>query len=293
MRFKEQIVFFLFVTLSSIGFVFGQIATPTAERSAAANVRYSFDGPEGWKKAVDDLGYTFTSPGEGVIILVRPHGENDFAKAVRTTEIDSTYKVIGDPFDMKNGGKSFRVTKLLSNGTTGVVDVFIMLSPNGGGVIVMALSGPANSDSAYKVGNAVASSVTFPGAPVASNRGPSQPEPPQSVGGSPWETRLGNKHLLYLYSGNGYFEERHYYLCSSGNFYYSAGSGGFTPGNSDGGSFAGRSGNSGRWRVSGSTLVLRFQNGNVVQFNLTERQARNEVGLNGKRYFLEPQPNCQ
>jgi hypothetical protein len=290
---KKRIILFTFTFLFLKAFVSGQIATPTAERSAAANVRYSFEGPEGWKKVVNDLGYQFTSPGEGVIVLVRPHGENDFAKALRTTEIDSTYEVIGDPFDMKNGGKSFRVTKVLSNGTTGVVDVFIMLSPNGGGVIVMALSGPANSDSAYKVGNSVANSVTFPGSPVTANRGAIQPEPAQSVGGSPWETRLGNKHLLYLYSGNGYFEERHYYLCSSGAFYYNAGSGGFTPGNSDGGSFAGQSGNSGRWGVNGSTLVLQFRNGNVAQFTLTERQARNEVGLNGKRYFLEPQPNCE
>jgi hypothetical protein len=293
MNFKTRILFNALLSLCLTTVVFGQIAVPSAERSAAANVRYSFDGPEGWKKVVNDLGYTFTSPGEGVIVLVRPHGENDFAKAVRTTEIDSTYKVIGDPFDMKNGGKSFRVSKVLANGTTGVVDVFIMLSPNGGGVIVMALSGVANSDSGYKVGNAVASSVTFPAAPSASNRGGSQPLPGQSMTGSPWETRLSNKHLLFLYSGNGYFEERHYYLCSSGAFYYKAGSGGFTPGNSDGGSFAGRGGNSGRWGVSGSTLVLQYQNGNVVRLNLTERQKSSEIGLNGTRYFIEPQPNCR
>jgi hypothetical protein len=291
MNFETRILFLALLSLCSTIVVFAQIAAPSAARSAAANVRYSFEGPEGWKKVVDDLGYTFTSPGEGVIVLVRPHGENDFAKAVRTTEIDSTYKVIGEPRVLDNGGRSFRVTKVLSNGTTGVVDVFIMLSPNGGGVIVMALSGVANSDNGYKIGNAVANSVTFPGAASASRTGPTAPS--NSMTGSPWETRLSNKHLLFLYSGSGYFEERHYYLCSSGTFYYKAGSGGFTPGNADGGSFAGQSGNRGRWGVNGSTLVLQFQNGNVAQFTLTERQARNEVGLNGKRYFVEAQPNCQ
>jgi hypothetical protein len=292
MKFRKRILSLSILLLYSAVFVFGQVAAPSAERIAAANVRYSFESPEGWKKVVDDLGYTFTSPGEGVIVLVRPHGENDFAKAV-PAEIDSTYKMVGEPKVMDNGGRSFRVTKMLSNGTTGVVDAFIMLSPSGGGVIVMALSGPANAESAYKVGLSIAGSVTFPGSTSSSNAAPSQSPNVMPSNGSPWQVALSNKHLLFLYSGNGYFEERHYYLCSSGAFYYKSGSGGFTPGNSDGGSFAGQSGNSGRWGVNGSTLVLQFRNGNVAQFTLTERQARNEVGLNGKRYFVEPQPNCQ
>ena len=273
---------------------FGQIpSTSTSRRSPAADVQYTFNPPRGWKQAENDLGYTLTSPGESVIILVKPHAENDFAKAVRTTEIDSTYKVIGDPRNLDNGGKSFRVSKVLSNGTTGVVDCFIMLSPNGGGIIVMALSGPANADGAYKIGLAVANSVAFPGAVAATSPAPRPPGSVPPTSDSPWAARLNNKHLLYLYSGNGYFEERHYYICSSGTFYYKAGSGGFTPGNSDGGSYAGRSGNSGRWGVSGSTLVLQYQNGNVVRLNLTERQKSSEIGLNGNRYFIEPQPNCQ
>jgi len=157
----------------------------------------------------------------------------------------------------------------------------------------MALSGPANADGAYKIGLAVANSVAFPGAVAATSPAPRPPGSVPPTSDSPWAARLNNKHLLYLYSGNGYFEERHYYICSSGTFYYKAGSGGFTPGNSDGGSYAGRSGNSGRWGVSGSTLVLQYQNGNVVRLNLTERQKSSEIGLNGNRYFIEPQPNCQ
>ena len=277
-------------TLFLSSFIFGQgTSTASGRRVSPANVQYGFDAPNGWKRVENDLGYTITSPGGGVILIVKPHGENDFASAVRTTEIDSTYKVIGEPRTLDNGGRSFRVTKALSNGGTGVVDVFIMLSPKGGGVIVMALSGPANADAAYKVGLSVANTVSFPGASVTAGAAAAQP----TLGSSPWETRLANKHLLYLYSGNGYFEERHYYLCSNGNFYFKAGSGGYTPGNVDGGSFAGRSGNSGRWDVSGSTLVLQYLNGNVVRLNLTERQKSNEIGLNGSRYFLEAQPNCR
>lgn len=277
-------------TLLLSSFIFGQETFSASGQSVSpANVKYRFDAPSGWKRVENDLGYTMTSPGGGVILIVKPHGENDFASAVRTTEIDSTYKVIGEPKTLENGGRSFRVTKALSNGGTGVVDVFIMLSPNGGGVLVMALSGPANADAAYKVGLGVANTVSFPGASVSAGTAPASP----SLGSSPWDARLANKHLLYLYSGNGYFEERHYYMCSNGNFYFKAGSGGYTPGNADGGSFAGRSGNTGRWAVSGSTLVLQYLNGNVVRLNLTERQKSNEIGLNGSRYFIEAQPNCR
>ena len=281
----------VFVSIGWTTFCFGQLSSSSSIK--ASDVQYSFEAPDGWKRTANQDGHMMTSPAGGVVVVVKPHAENDFAKAVRTTEIDSTYTVVGEPKNLENGGKSFRVTKSLANGGTGVVDVFIMLSPNGGGVIVLALSGPANADSGYKVGLGVANSVSFPGAVNAANNSQRQQGPARPMNGSPWQAALSNKHLLFLYSGNGYFEERHYYLCSSGVFYYKAGSGGYTPGNSDGGSYAGRSGNSGKWGVSGSTLVLQFQNGNVVQFNLTERQARNEVGLNGKRYFVEAWPNCK
>ena len=290
MKIKSQALLIVISLVAVASFAFGQGGPPSAERRIAANVQYAFDAPSGWKRTENADGYTITSSDGALIILVRPHGENDFANAFRTTEIDNSYTIAREPSAMDNGGRSFRVAKQLANGGTGVVDVFIMLSPNGGGVLVMALSSPANSEAAYKIGLRLANSVSFPG-----TRSTSRPVAPQSdtKTGSPWESRLGNKHLLYLYSGNGYFEERHYYLCSSGIFYFKAGSGGFTPGNSDGGSFAGRSGNSGRWGVSGSTLVLQYNNGNLVRLALTERQKSSEIGLNGTRYFIEPQTNCQ
>jgi hypothetical protein len=43
---------------------------------------------------------------------------------------------------------------------------------------------------------------------------------------------LSDKRLLYLYSGNGYFEEKHMYLCPLGTCIQTTGSGRYTPGDS-------------------------------------------------------------
>ncbi len=266
------------------------IAQAPSRSVAGPTVEYDFMAPAGWKQSSKDGGYMLVNPSETIFILVRPHSRNNLADAVRDTEIDDTYKVVSGPQDLRNGGKTFRVTKQTPNGSTGVVDVFAMLSPRGGGVMVFALSSPSNASAAFDSGLSVANSVTFAGsvrsAPTAAPLSASVPAP------TGWAAKLSNRHLLFLYSGNGYFEERHIYLCSTGNFVQTTGSGGYTPGNADGGSFGARGGRRGQWAVSGSQLVLQFQDGAVVQYNITARQANNEVGLNGKRYFLDGNAGC-
>lgn len=279
------------IALTFSGLSFGQ-GSPASSLQRSA-VPYSFDAPSGWKRTEGAMGSMMVNPAESIIILVKPHSEGNAADAVRTTEIDSSYRVVGDAQTLKNGAKTFRVTKQTKNGGTGVVDVFVLMAPNGqGGVLVMALSGPANAAAAFEIGLNVSNSVTF-------GRSQQSAAPPlpraaatASSGGSERESRISGKHLLFMYSGNGYFEEKHIYLCSSGTFVQTKGSGGYTPGNSDGGSFAARGGRRGRWSVSGSTLVLQFQDGAAVQYNITQRQARNEVGLNGKRFFIDGNAGC-
>ena len=286
MRFSN---FFLLLAIAAAASTL-TIAQAPSRSAAGPAVEYDFTAPSGWRQSVKDGGYMLANPSETIFILVRPHSRNDFADAVRDTEIDNTYRVIGGPQDLQNGGKTFRVTKQMPNGSTGVVDVFVMLSPRGGGVIVFALSSPSTSTAAFDTGLSVSNSVTFAGSGRANASSASRSASVSTPSG--WAAKLSNKHLLFLYSGNGYFEERHIYLCSTGGFVQTTGSGGYTPGNVDGGSFAARGGRRGQWAVSGSQLVLQFQDGAVVQYNITPRQAGNEVGLNGKRYFLDGNAGC-
>ena len=144
----------------------------------------------------------------------------------------------------------------------------------------MALSDSANAEAAFYAGLRISDSVSFTRTEQASGSA------------SSWQSALAGKKLLYLYSGNGYFEEKHIYLCKAGSFFQTTGSGGFNPSDSNDGSFAGRGGKRGQWSVSGSTLVLRFEDGTVGQYAITARQAGNEIGLNGRRYFVQANSGC-
>src|SRR4051812_33878628 len=93
-----------------------------------ANVRYAFEAPKGWKQIEAEGGYNLVSLAESVIVMVRPHTKNNIADAIRATQIDSTFKVVGEPQKTKSGATTFRVTKPTGN-ATGVVDVFVLMAP--------------------------------------------------------------------------------------------------------------------------------------------------------------------
>lgn len=282
---------FIIVVLTINAVATSVVAQSPSRAVADASVEYDFMAPSGWKQSAKKGGYMLVNSSETVYVLVRPHSRNNFADAVRDTEIDNSYRVVGGPQDLANGGKTFRVTKQNPNGSTGVVDIYVMLAPRGGGVIVFALSSPSTAPAAFEAGLSVANSVTFAGSASTFSRraAPSTATASATTG---WGSKLSNRHLLFLYSGNGYFEERHIYLCSTGSFVQTTGSGGYTPGNADGGSFGARGGRRGQWAVTDSALTLQFQDGALVQYNITPRQASNEVGLNGKRYFLDGNAGC-
>ena len=250
------------------------------ERVSDSAAGFSFGPPSGWTGNRGDDGYSFVNAGKIILLVVRPHRYDTFEAAVRDTKLDAGTKILVEPQDLKNGGKFVRLGKQTSEGVA-VVDIFVLFSPNGGGVTIIGLADQKNAGDSISAAAAIAKSIEFtrPQMPAASS--------------SAWESVLSGKHLLYMYSGNGYFEEKHIYLCASGSFIQTTGSGGFTPGNSDGGSFAGRGGRRGSWQLNGSSLVLRFQDGSVGQYAITRRQAGNEVGLNGNRYFVQNQTVCQ
>lgn len=251
-----------------------------AERLSDAAAGFSFVPPSGWTGNRAEDGFSFVNQDKTILLVVRSHRYNTFEAAVRDTKLDADTKILVEPQDLRNGGKFVRLAKQTSEGLA-VVDIFVLFSQNGGGVTIIGLSDEKNASDSLNATASIAKSIEFtkPQMPVASS--------------STWESVLSGKHLLYLYSGNGYFEEKHFYLCASGVFLQKTGEGGFSPGDVDGPSFGARGGRRGTWTVSGDTLVLRFQDGSVGQFTLTRRQASNEVGLNGKRYFIENQSVCQ
>ncbi len=274
----------IILTFSMLSFGQGVNGVSAGQRLGDQAAGYSFTAPSGWKFNKGEGGFAMVDPAETVIVSVRAHSYNNFQAAIRDTNLEG-FQIAGEPQDLKNGGKAVRVTKKNVNGL-GVVDFFVLFSPNGGGVVVMVLSDSRDSVAAFNAGLNISNSVAFARTQQAG-------VPPRQEGNATgWQAAFAGKHLLYMYSGNGYFEEKHIYLCRDGSFLQKTGTGGYTPGNSDGGSFAGRGGHRGTWSVNGSTLVLQFQDGDVGRYTITQRSARNEVGLNGRRYFVQSNAGC-
>ena len=278
MKFGRHLILAVVLALTASAACLGQAAPASGSRVQSSG--FSFVVPTGWRSK-QDQGWALASPDGSTVIVVTTHNYDNFESAVRDTRLTDGFEVAGKAQDLKGGGKTLRVTKRTPSGI-GVIDIFVLFSPNGGGVLVTALSDSRLSESAFNAGLGISDSVVF----AARSEGTA------ASGSSEWNDRLTGKHLLYLYSGNGYFEEKHIYLCRSGTFYQTTGSGGFTPNDADGGSFAARGGKRGRWSISGSILLLQFQDGSAGQYNLTKRPAGNEVGMNGKRYFVQANPDC-
>lgn len=274
--------------VASIGFIMAFAAFGNAQVSQIISGQrltddsggYSFSAPSGWKSSKSEGGFTLANPANTVVIFVKPHNYETFAAAVKDMNLNDNSRVLGEPQNLQNGGRSVRIAQTTAKGVA-VIDLFVLFSPSGGGAVVIAMTDTVNADASFTAGLKVSEGVTF----VKRER--------SDTAASPWQAALAGKHLLYLYSGNGYFEEKHIYLCSSGVFLQKTGSGGFSPGDADGGSFAGKGGTRGKWGITGSTLVMQFPDGSVGQYAISRRQAGNEVGLNGKRYFVQSQDVCR
>ncbi len=107
-----------------------------------------------------------------------------------------------------------------------------------------------------------------------------------------WQTLLRGKHLIYLYTASGFSERTDIYLCASGRFFYRSDSSSL----SNNGSGVVGANSEGNWEISpggGGSLILQFGNGTTRQYKLSRRQAGNEIGLNGNRYFVQTQNECR
>lgn len=128
-------------------------------------------------------------------------------------------------------------------------------------------------------------------------------------GGKSWADYMRGRYIVYYYTGSGYHEEDHIWLCSDGSFYRSNSSGGFGGGAS--GAFGGKG--SGQWSATGvlpGEGVLTLTSGpGVFEGNTTfgdwkeQRGAsqasfrlslqNNKLYLNGDQWLRDSNKRCQ
>lgn len=275
MKLKTLWIVSLFIALS-VSSYFAQAAGSRLTDSTGA---YNFSVPAGWNSDANDEGFALVNPQKTLVLAIKDHNYDNFAAFAADANLERDgLELVGTAREI-TGGAAFTTTKKTPNGTI-YINTCVLFSPRGGGMVIVALSNQTDSASAMAAGLSVAESVQFS-------------KPKQAAGGG--NSPLSGKHLLYMYSGNGYSERKDIYLCASGGFYHSSSLGGFTPNDSDGSSFGSQRSKHGTWKISpnGARLILNFQNGRTTEYNITKRQATNEIGLNGDRFFVQSQNVCR
>jgi hypothetical protein len=255
---------------------------PAEQRVTDAASGYDFVIPAGWKSQQSDEGFGLVNAAQTIVIAVKAHNYANFDAFAADANLERDgLELVGKVQDL-SGGKVLRTVKRTPQGTV-VIDTSVLFSPHGGGTVVVALSNETNAEEAFNKSVQIAQTVRFF-------------KPQESDVATQWQKALSGKHLLYLYTASGYTERKDIYLCASGTFYQGSDAGGFNPNDSGDGSFGARSSKSGTWKVAargGLKLILQFQNGATAEYAITRRQAGNEVGLNGQRFFVQAHNKCQ
>lgn len=239
---------------------------------------YSFTAPKGFSTQPGPEGFALANAAKTVVIAVKGHSYGNFQAFAAEANLERDgLRLVGEPKAFE-GGNYFRTT----NGKT-LIDTFVVFSTNTpGGAVVIAFSESPNADTSLQTAAAITESFVFT-------------KPKASPISGQVRNLLAGKHLLYLYTASGYSERKDIVLCSSGTFYQSLNMGGFSPNDVGGPSFGARGGKSGTWSISstGQKLVLRFAGGGTTEFQLSARQAGNEIGMNGQRWFVQTQNACR
>ncbi len=228
---------------------------------------FSTSVPASFKVSQDASGTVALEPSQKYMVVIKNHSYNNFEAFAQQANLEKDgFTLVGDIRTLNATDRSFRAAKQTATGYL-LADTFVCFSPNGGGSLIVALSDEKNADAAYLSAYQMAQNLQY-----------TQPQKDKL-----WTSALAGKHLLYLYTGNGYSERKDIYLGSNGQFAQrndassaSMNGSGFLAGGGDG-----------SWRIlPGGQLVLQFNNGNVGSYSLAPGHAGNELLLNGKRYFV-------
>lgn len=152
-----------------------------------------------------------------------------------------------------------------------------LVSEHGGGLsILIAVRNDLYQTEYLTIVQSIANSVTFS-------------KPKTSPIAQQWTTRLRGKKLQYLKTANGFSDKIIIDLCRSGQFGYNNNSSGMSGGTTTL-TYAGQNQGQGTWKIitrgQQPLLILRFNNGEVYEYNLTNRDSNGQINLNGRRYFV-------
>lgn len=272
---KKMSLFLMIAAILSVGIISVSGQNSAGKTYTDKNGSYSFTAPASFTTKQSDQGFALVDASNTYIIVVSSHRYNDAKAFAENANLEKDgLTLVGDVQQLGGNDFSFRTYKDTPQGRV-IIDSFVLFSPHGGGVMIVAMAETDKANAAFQKALEISKTARFS-------------KPQESQASSEWQTFLRGKHLLYLNTNNGYSARRDIYLCSNGTFASSNGDSSI----SINGTVATSGKGSGTWSVSGASLILNFNNGSVSEYTLSTRQASNEIGLNGNRYFVKSDAGC-
>jgi len=275
--------FLIFLIILSANSLFAQTKSNSAPKIIEDKANgYSFTLPKDWTHQAADGGFILLNAEKTASIVLKPHVYDSF-EAFAAAEINlekEGLKLAGEVQDLGNGGKTFRVSKTVG-GKNVILDTFFLRSPSKGGLVMVSLTNSNEmAQKSFEIANQLGKTVKF----FAVQESPVNQQ---------LKTAFSGKKLSYFYTGNGYSEQRTIWLCASGSYASKT----ETSSTSTLGSGATSGSDQGIWTVSSTGnaahLILNSQKGSgQKKFAVTPRQASNEIGLNGAKYFVQAHSEC-
>jgi hypothetical protein len=262
---------------------------------------YNFVAPAGWTAKVEEgkcASFTFTNSDQTIAIIVSAaHGTklSDFLK--------NEYKVLNFGFSPEgriqenNGVQAIRLIKT-ENGNQLIMDALLKPLGEDDGIAVMAIiGGAAYITEAHNAVVQILKSVKLgfgrrlkeaiidseKAGAAQSNQNGSSSSSGGSAPNSAWGKMLSGKKLEYF--KNGY--SRIFRFCG-GSFSQGAES---LYSSNDGSYGSTNSRLSGRWDVRGNTLILRYNDGDTAEYELSQGEDTGGVRLDGT-FYLMTQADC-
>lgn len=274
---KLRLLFPLFLVTTLAASVFSQ-PKQTEKRLSDASGGYSFVAPTNFDSSQNEEGFGLVDTGKTVVIAVKNHNFKSFQEFSAQSNLEKDgFSLVEKAQDFGETGKTFLVAKQTAQGVL-LANTFVLFSPYGGGTLIVAFSDRDNNQKGFQAALQIAKSVAFT-------------KPSTSEAANQWQKILSGKHLIYLYTSSGFSERTDIYLCASGGFSYRSDSSSL----SNNGSGAVGANSDGNWKISpsGTSLILQFGSGAVREYKISRGQTGNEIGLNGKRYFVQTQNQCR
>jgi len=240
-------------------------------------------------------------PKGGSVLVLTPDDRSFVLALARRATLDQARLFLAETFPLGNGivlqpmaapiqnGEEFAVPYAVTGGTEPYeARGRARRLSNGFFLAVFAVSKPGELETMGQVADQILAGVAVLG---SSSTATAQGDAGNGSGDEDdWHSYLMGRHLVHYYSGSGYYEEQHIYLCSNGEFRKSFGGGGYTPYGDDGASGATQSANAGRWHATGTgnygTLILDFANGGRADIGLEYKN--NKVYFDNVQWLRDP-----